>query len=53
MTVVFNDVDDAILMSWRHRFVPDVWNWGLPGGIVDEGEEPAQTAAREIVEETG
>lgn len=53
MTVVFNDEDDAVLMSWRHRFVPDVWNWELPGGIVDEGEEPAQTAAREVVEETG
>jgi 8-oxo-dGDP phosphatase len=53
MTVVFNDDDDAILMSRRHRFVPDVWNWELPGGIVDEGEEPAQTAAREVVEETG
>jgi 8-oxo-dGTP pyrophosphatase MutT (NUDIX family) len=53
MTVVFNDDDDAILMSWRHRFVPDVWNWELPGGIVDQGEEPAETAAREIVEETG
>jgi len=53
MTVVFNDDDDAILMSWRHRFVADVWNWELPGGIVDHGEEPAETAVREIVEETG
>ena len=53
ITVVFNDDDDAILMSWRHRFVPDVWNWELPGGIVDEGEEPEETAAREVVVETG
>lgn len=53
MTVVFSDDDDAILMSWRHRFVPDLWNWELPGGIVDEGEEPAAAAAREVIEETG
>lgn len=53
VTVVFNDDDDAILMSRRHRFVPDLWNWELPGGIVDEGEAPEETAAREVVEETG
>src|ERR1039457_880017 len=29
------------------------WGWGLPGGLIDEGEEPAETAARELEEETG
>lgn len=53
MTVVLDDAGDHVLMSWRHRFVPDVWNWELPGGLLDEGEEPAQTAAREVEEETG
>ena len=31
----------------------DTWGWELPGGRIDEGEEPAEAAARETVEETG
>lgn len=27
--------------------------WGFPGGVVDEGEHPAQACARELVEEIG
>jgi 8-oxo-dGTP pyrophosphatase MutT (NUDIX family) len=27
--------------------------WGLPKGIVERGEDPAQTALREVAEETG
>lgn len=53
MTVVLDDAGEHVLMSWRHRFVPDVWNWELPGGLLDVGESPAETAAREVAEETG
>ncbi|MEU4241885.1 NUDIX hydrolase [Actinoplanes sp. NPDC026619] len=53
MTATLNDDLTHVLLLWRHRFVPDLWNWELPGGLVDEGEDPAQTAAREIEEETG
>ena len=53
MTVVLDDAGEHVLMSWRHRFVPDVWNWELPGGLLDPGETPAETAAREVEEETG
>ncbi|MEU7811004.1 NUDIX hydrolase [Pseudonocardia sp. NPDC049154] len=53
MTVVLDDPGEHVLMSWRHRFVPDVWNWELPGGLLDVNEEPATTAAREVLEETG
>ncbi|GAA1858687.1 NUDIX hydrolase [Pseudonocardia ailaonensis] len=53
MTVVLDDAGENVLMSWRHRFVPDVWNYELPGGLLDEGEEPIDTAAREVLEETG
>lgn len=53
MMVVLNDAAEHVLMSWRHRFVPDVWNWELPGGLLDVAEAPAETAAREVEEETG
>jgi len=53
MAVVVDDSGEKVLLSWRHRFVPDVWNYELPGGLVDVGESPVETVAREIVEETG
>ncbi|MEV4415063.1 NUDIX hydrolase [Catellatospora sp. NPDC049609] len=53
MTALLNDEQTHVLLLWRHRFVPDLWNWELPGGLIDQGEEPAATAAREIEEETG
>ncbi|RTL61607.1 MAG: NUDIX hydrolase [Pseudonocardiaceae bacterium] len=53
MTVVLDDAGEHVLLAWRHRFVPDVWNWELPGGLLDPDETPAETAAREVEEETG
>nr|WSS61901.1 GntR family transcriptional regulator [Streptomyces sp. NBC_01177] len=52
ITAVLDD-RDRVLMLWRYRFVPGQWGWELPGGIVDEGEEAAATALREVAEETG
>ncbi len=53
MTVVLSDSGDDVLLSWRHRFVPDTWNYELPGGLVEDDEDPEVTAVREVVEETG
>lgn len=52
VAAVLNDTDE-VLMLWRHRFVDDSWGWELPGGIVDDAEDGATTAAREVEEETG
>lgn len=52
VAAVFDDAD-RVLMLWRYRFVPQQWGWELPGGLVNEGEDSAKTAAREVEEETG
>jgi hypothetical protein len=44
------DGEERVLMLWRHRFVPDRWGWELPGGLVDDGEEPADPAEAARVE---
>lgn len=47
------DEQDRVLMLWRYRFPTDQWGYELLGGLVDDGEDPADTAAREALEESG
>lgn len=47
------DGQHRLLLMRRHRFVFDRWVWELPGGYVDDVEEPAVCAVREVEEETG
>jgi ADP-ribose pyrophosphatase len=47
------DAEDRVLMLWRYRFVTEQWGYELLGGLVDEGEDAAGTAAREAEEESG
>lgn len=53
VVAVLDATQDAILMLRRHRFIDDSWGWEVPVGIVESGEDPAATAAREVEEETG
>ena len=51
--LVIHDPQRGVLLLHRHRFVVDAWGWEIPGGRIDEGETPAETAVREALEETG
>jgi ADP-ribose pyrophosphatase YjhB (NUDIX family) len=52
--VVCRDATGRILLT---RFVreghPDTGKWTMPGGAMEWGEQPIDTAARELQEETG
>jgi 8-oxo-dGTP pyrophosphatase MutT (NUDIX family) len=47
------DDQERLLTLYRYRFATDDWGYELLGGIVESGEEPAVTAAREVQEESG
>jgi 8-oxo-dGTP pyrophosphatase MutT (NUDIX family) len=46
--VIFNDAGQVLMVE--HVFRP-YHAWGLPGGWVNRGENPAQTIQREVKEE--
>jgi ADP-ribose pyrophosphatase YjhB (NUDIX family) len=37
----------------KRKFEPYVGYWCLPGGFIESAEHPAESAAREVLEETG
>jgi 8-oxo-dGDP phosphatase len=51
--MVLLDERARVLLLWRYRFVQGRWGWELPGGLVDEGEDPAAAAVRELEEQAG
>lgn len=53
VAVAVLDGQGRVLLVWRHRFVQDRWGWELPGGLVDEEEEPGEAAVRELEDQTG
>ncbi len=45
--------DGAIVMVGQYRYPHGKTHWEMPAGRMAEGETPAETAARELAEETG
>lgn len=52
-SVALIDSQDRVLLLRRHRFIDDKWGWELPGGPVDDDEEPDAAVNREIEEQAG
>ena len=50
VSALLTNADGDVLLL-RHSYGPDVW--GLPGGGLKPGEDPAQCARREVREELG
>ncbi len=44
---------DKIVLLYQYRPAIRRWIYELPAGIIEEGEDPAETASRELIEETG
>ncbi len=44
---------ERIVMVKQYRIGPREWIYELPAGTIEEGEDPRETAARELEEETG
>jgi nudix-type nucleoside diphosphatase (YffH/AdpP family) len=51
--VVAVDSDGQVLLVRQHRPAVDAYLLELPAGLVDPGEQPVDSARRELAEETG
>ena len=45
--------DDEVILARQFRPGPEEILLELPGGLIDEGQSPAEAARRELLEETG
>lgn len=45
--------DERVLLIRNHRFAVNQTLWELPAGTLEQGEDPAACARRELTEETG
>lgn len=45
--------ENKIIMVRQYRFAADIISLEIPGGVIDDGEEPETAIVRELQEETG
>nr|WP_241520178.1 NUDIX hydrolase [Bifidobacterium catulorum] len=51
--LVHDCANDRYLLEREYRVGPDMYAFGVPAGLMDDGEEPHEAALRELREETG
>ena len=44
---------DGAMLLIKRKFEPNRGRWSLPGGLLEVGEDPAEAARREVMEELG
>lgn len=53
VSVALVDERQRVLMLHRKRITAQRWGWELPGAVIDDDEDPAESAARELGELAG
>lgn len=53
VVVVARTAGGELILVRQFRWGSDELSWELPGGIIDEGEDPVEAGLRELQEETG
>lgn len=51
--IATDETGEKILINKEFRLAPGEWVYNFPAGLIDPGEVPEQSAARELMEETG
>lgn len=51
--IATNESNDKILLNREFRLAPGEWVYNFPAGLIDPGENPEESARRELWEETG
>lgn len=53
VVIATDELGERILVNKEFRLAVGDWVYNFPAGLIDEGEEPQESAARELCEETG